>query len=193
MGVTDLTVRPLAVRQRLDHRAAAARQRQLVGFAEAAGSRGVCVAQRPEDRFTGWNPTARVDLLKLAAGPPDAGAHHQAPAAATPTSAASPPAASPPRHRPGRRHARPGSSPWTNSRSRTPSISAEDSQHYAGRKGAVGAALAAGRRGKPRSSPSRFTVSLETKINDKGSLKLNGDVTPQPLAFNLSVKPSNMT
>ena len=37
-----------------------------------------------------------------------------------------------------------------------------------------------------------LTVSLDTKINDKGSLKLNGDVTPQPLAFNLSVKPVNI-
>lgn len=37
-----------------------------------------------------------------------------------------------------------------------------------------------------------LTVSLDTKINDKGSLKLNGDITPQPLAFNLSVKPVNI-
>jgi hypothetical protein len=37
-----------------------------------------------------------------------------------------------------------------------------------------------------------LSVALDTKINDKGSLKLNGDVTPQPLAFNLSVKPSNI-
>jgi Domain of Unknown Function (DUF748) len=37
-----------------------------------------------------------------------------------------------------------------------------------------------------------LTVSLDTKINEKGSLKVSGDITPQPLAFNLSVKPSNI-
>jgi hypothetical protein len=37
-----------------------------------------------------------------------------------------------------------------------------------------------------------LTVSLDTKINEKGSLKVSGEVTPQPLAFNLSLMPNNV-
>jgi hypothetical protein len=35
-------------------------------------------------------------------------------------------------------------------------------------------------------------VSLETKINEKGSLSVSGEITPQPLAVALSLKPSNI-
>jgi Domain of Unknown Function (DUF748) len=35
-------------------------------------------------------------------------------------------------------------------------------------------------------------VSLDTKINEKGSLSVSGEITPQPLAVSLSVKPSNI-
>jgi hypothetical protein len=35
-------------------------------------------------------------------------------------------------------------------------------------------------------------VSLDTKINEKGSLSASGEITPQPLAVTLSLKPSNI-
>jgi hypothetical protein len=35
-------------------------------------------------------------------------------------------------------------------------------------------------------------VSLDTKINEKGSLSVSGEITPQPLAVTLSLKPSNI-
>jgi hypothetical protein len=37
-----------------------------------------------------------------------------------------------------------------------------------------------------------LSVSLDTKINEKGSLSVSGEITPQPLAVTLSLKPSNI-
>jgi hypothetical protein len=37
-----------------------------------------------------------------------------------------------------------------------------------------------------------LSISLDTKVNEKGSLTLSGNITPQPLAADLSVKPNNI-
>jgi Domain of Unknown Function (DUF748) len=117
-------------------------------------------------KVAAWlEPDGTVNLLKLAARP----------SAPAPTTAASP--------------------PWQFALDKfevkDASISAEDRSTTPAAKAQL-APLSLQVEGVSLDLAKPLTVSLETKVNDKGSLKVNGDVTPQPLAFNLSVKPGNM-
>jgi hypothetical protein len=142
-------------------------------------------------KVVAWlEPDGAVNLLKLATAPsartPPAGAAPAAPGPAAPGPAASSAAAS---------AGAAASPPWQFGLDKfdvkDASISAEDRSTTPAAKVLL-APLALQVDGVSLDLGKPLTVSLETKVNDKGSVKLNGDVTPQPLAFNLSMKPANL-
>jgi hypothetical protein len=125
-----------------------------------------------------------VNLLKLAAAPPAAAP----PSTPPPTLTAAPAAPSAP--------AKPAAgAPWQFDLAKFDLQDAHISAEDRGTKPAAKvmlAPLSLQVEGVSLDLARPLTVSLDTKINDKGSLKLNGDVTPQPLAFNLSMKPDSI-
>jgi len=120
------------------------------------------------------------NLLKLAQPPPAppaaAAPVPPATAAAAPPSSATPPAASP---------------SWNvdlrEIELREASISAEDRSTSPAAKVLL-APLSLKVDGVSLDLAKPVTVSLDTRINDAGSLKVSGDVTPQPLSANVSLK-----
>jgi len=154
---------------------------------------------------TWLEPDGSFNLLKLAAAP-------STPATAAPTAAATAPAAgsaSPRPANPSATPAPPGSgapqlatnapaapgAPWQFDLHKfdlkEASISAEDRSTNPAAKVLL-APLALQIEGVSLDLARPLTVSLDTKINEKGSLTLSGDITPQPLALDLTLKPNNI-
>jgi len=150
---------------------------------------------------TWLEPDGSVNLLKLAAPPASAPA---APAAAPATPPASPPAASPaaaatpvvapPAAAAPTPPVPPAAAPaaaWHFELGefalRDASISAEDRRTRPAAKVLL-APLSVKVTGASLDLAKPLSVTLDTKINDKGTLNVTGDLTPQPVAANLNLK-----
>ena len=136
---------------------------------------------------TWLEPDGSFNLLKLAAAP--ASPAPASPAPASPPPASSPPASPTPATAPG---ARPAPAPaWAfdlrEFALRDASISAEDRRTKPAVKVLL-APLSIKALGANLDLARALSITLDTKINDAGSLSVTGVVTPQPLAANLNLK-----
>ena len=131
---------------------------------------------------TWLEPDGSVNLLRLAAAPAPAGTAVTAPVASSPSVSPTPaPAAADPKSGPA----------WgyelREFALRDASISAEDRRTKPAAKVLL-APLSIQVMGTSLNLAKPLTVTLDTKINDTGTLNVTGDVTPQPAAANLNLK-----
>jgi hypothetical protein len=139
-------------------------------------------------KLTAWvEPDGSVNLLKLASAPAPGGGSESATAAPPGPSASPNPAAPVPQ---------PNSGPaWGYELHefalRDASISAEDRRTKPAAKVTL-AALNIEVTGTSLNLAKPLNVTLDTKINDTGTLNVTGDVTPQPAAANLNLKLSGI-
>jgi len=143
---------------------------------------------------TWMEPDGSVNLLKLAAPPASAPAAPAAPTAGAPAPVQpAAPAATPPATPAPVPPATPAAAPpaWHFELGefalRDASISAEDRRTRPAAKVLL-APLSVKVTGASLDLAKPLSVTLDTKINDKGTLNVTGDLTPQPVAANLNLK-----